>query len=71
MLEEIMEGTLPLEYLLSHAQLDDPVRVMLGQDKSEKTKNKNSTKWANSISSEVDLVTRLWHRWQVFQIRKV
>ena len=69
-LEEIMEGTLPLDYLLNHAQLDDPVRVMLCQDKSEKTKNKNFEKWANSISSEVDLATRLWHRWRVFQIRK-
>ena len=70
-LEDLMEGTLPLDYLLNHARLGDPVVAMLGQDKSEKIKNKNFAKWANSISSEVDLATRLWHRWRVFQIRKV
>jgi len=70
-LEEIMEGTLPLDYLLNRARLDDPARAMLGQDKSEETKNKNFAKWANSIFPEVDLATRLWHRWRVFQIRMV
>ena len=70
-LEDLMEGTLPLDYLLNHARLSDPVVAMLGQDKSEKIKNKNFAKWANSIYSEVGLATRLWHRWRVFQIRKV
>lgn len=62
-----MEGTLPLDYLLNHAHLSDPVMAMLGQNKSEKIKNKIKnkifTKWANRISYEVDLATRLWHRW--------
>ena len=70
-LEDLMEGTLPLDYLLNHARLSDSVMAMLGQNKSEKIKNKNFAKWANSISSEVDLATRFWHRWRVFQIRKV
>jgi len=48
-LEDLMEGTLPLDYLLNHARLGDPVKEMLGQDKSEKIKNKNFAKWANSI----------------------
>jgi len=66
-----MEGTLPFDYLLNHARLGDPMLGMLGHDESEKIKNKNFAKWANSISSEVDPETRLWHRWRVFQIRKV
>ena len=33
-LEDLMEGTLPLDYLLNHARLSDPVVAMLGQDKS-------------------------------------
>jgi len=58
-LEEIMEGTLRLDYLLNHAQLDDPARAILGQVKPNKIKDKNFANWANIISPELNLVTTL------------
>ena len=69
-LEDLMEGTLPLDYLLNHARLGNPVVAMLGQDKPEKIKNRNFAKLANSISSEVDLATGLWHRLRFSQIER-
>ena len=38
-LEDLMEGTLTLDYILNHARLGDPILGMLGHDKSEKIKN--------------------------------